>query len=287
MTAIPFQDVSLPTTPGAAPKEVMGFDLYCPAEISNPPIETLDDLDQDFVDDSNQQDDDENNNYFRDADELAAENESIRAFVNANLPAILNHWRVARKETTMEAFERQTGGNIWIPFSTDLNSSSEVDVEERQVFNAMAQLYNRNVAPSAPNGYNLFQKAWNQNAGHRHVQSLDGDESIVLLRYKSVAQLQSYYDYLRRMEQQSHDVTDTDDANRHSMFAILRSGRENAIGQALNVPTAPIAYTAGGDWATVPFGAPVVHPYLYQHTFSRQQSTANYAPFVMNAPLPT
>ena len=80
----------------------------------------------------------------------------------------------------------------------------------------MQSRYKHTVAPSAPNGYNLFAKAWDQEVGRHHLQALAGDNDIVLLCPKSAFQLQDY-DFLQSLESEAHHVTDAEEANRSTV----------------------------------------------------------------------
>ena len=293
---LPFRHVSSPTVDAAAPQEYMGFDTYaestrCPETGSGNDDNSNDEEDEIDVED---EDNSVQNNteavttndtedQLPDAAELEAA-ERVFEQVRNNIGRILNHRRYEGRETTMEAFKRQTGGNAWIPFSKNLESNDEVDVKERQLFDKLQSQYKRNVAPSDPNGYNFFEKAWDQEVGRRHLQALAGDNDIVLLRPKSTVQLQEYYDFLQSLEKDANHVTDAEEANRRSLFSTLKRARVEATGQVQSNPTAPIAYPTATGPMYVPFGAPVLHPEIFRHPFQQHQSPANQAPFYMNLP---
>ena len=318
---LPFKDVSCPTIDASAPQERMGFDTYAGFdEAADDDNNTMGDNDDNAGEDEDDDDDDGDDDggdgddgdgddgdgndgdggdddggddaidddLTPDASELNYA-EDVYQQVREAIGPILNRRRYeGGRETTMEAFNRQTGGSSWVPISQDLKTKDKVDVEEQRYFNELESQFKRSVAPSAAHGYDLFAKAWEQEVGRRHLQAMAGDESIVLLRPKSVAQLQDHFDFLQTLERDAHHVTETEEANRRGLFSQLKRARIDATGQAKSVACAPITYPTAtvGARMIVPFGAPTVHPQLFSHAFTQQQSTANQAPFFMNPPQP-
>jgi len=186
----------------------------------------------------------------------------------------------------MEAFVRQSGGQPWIPFSQNLQSTDAVDREEHRVFNEMSAEYNRSVAPSAAHGYNAFALAWDQLVGDRYQKKLEeGDDSIVLLRPKSVTQLQSFYDYLQRLGgQANHSTEGIHETAQQLMHRALKDSRREMSGQVTTTPAAPIAYpTALPDAGQlIPLGAAVMQHSIFANSFLQvNQTAANYAPFAL------
>jgi len=92
---------------------------------------------------------------------------------------------IEANETTLKVFKRLTNQQAWHPFSNAATS-------------AIWYKCRRNVRPPAQNGHHCFANAWNVEVADQHRRHIDGDNSVVLTRWKSAIQLEKHYNTLQQ-----------------------------------------------------------------------------------------
>jgi hypothetical protein len=193
----------------------------------------------------------------------------------------------------MAAFTRQSGGNPWIPFSRDLKTTNAIEKEEHAIFDEKASQYQRNAAPSSAYGYNKFQTWWNREAADRWTKSIE-DEAVILIRPKSVPNLQAHYDFLQEISRQAVQATENNETEnaRRQMCRTLNQSRRAVEGRIAIMPATPLVYPAvePGTFQFVPIGAAMMQPQIFAPALSmiqaatattRAAATGNAAPWVM------
>jgi hypothetical protein len=94
-------------------------------------------------------------------------------------------------ETTMQAFRHLAGNESLMLFEKD-SLGSPVAKDEHELFIQMSPSYKRNATTSSPTGYNVFQKAWCQEAGRQMFASQEAGNNEKTIHYQSRLQLQQY-----------------------------------------------------------------------------------------------
>jgi hypothetical protein len=105
---------------------------------------------------------------------------------------------VTGRENTLEAFQRLTCGESWIPFRSPNSSTepTEIEKEESDVFERMQVNYQRDGRSTASN-YKAFERDWNNEVSRRFRLWSRGDDSVIQIRVKSRQQLQQYFDDIK------------------------------------------------------------------------------------------
>jgi len=158
--------------------------------------------------------------------------------------------------------------------------------EEDKLFRELAGDYNRHVSPSAPKGYRNFCAKWNSIAGERLHRAMLGEQNVVVIFRKSVAQLQEYFDYLEEVKRAASGTGEADEEARILMHQQLRSSRTEVTEPALE-RVGPLQYSQA-LYQTVPLGNPsALNPGIVGGTVQgRLQTAGNCAPFLV-CPVPT
>jgi len=296
---LPFPDVSMPRKDPSAPSEQLGYylGLSLPRVAEEEGLQIVEveaeedgrvaDGDND-VNDSATSADSADFDAGNDAADIAAAT-TLTNFVLSMAP-ILQHRRTERRESTMQAFVRQSGGDPWIPFSCNLKTNNAIEKEEHRLFDENAPHYQRGAAPSSPKGYLHFAKWWEREVADRLQKSAE-DEEIVLIRPKSIAQLQAHYDLLQEVSRRAVQPTDNNDAElaRRRMCRTLRNSRQAMEGQIATVPATPVIYPSvvPGTMQCVPIGAALMQPQIFAAALTMLQASmattvaGNAAPWQM------
>jgi len=259
---IPFNDVSMPRKDPSAPPEKIGYRLG---------LEMAEDMN-----------DNSNGGVCEEATEEAVDN------LCNDMAALLQHRRTERRETTMEAFIRQSGGNPWIPFAENLHTTNPIEKAEHELFDAMSQNYERGATPSAAKGYQQFARDWEREVADRLAKSTDG-ETVVLVRPKSIAQLQAFYDYLQSKRLEAAQPTDESTENvRRTTHRTLLESRVAMNGRVSTAAAFPLQYPMAGPGHTVPLGVAVLQPQLFHASLAEASNgcAANAAPWQMRIQQP-
>ena len=292
---LPFPDISMPRKDPNAPAESLGY--YLGLGPSSPAVPAEDGLQiVDVVDDSaDPQWDNEttaNQSETTDAAENATEIDITPELAEKALTTmaeILHYRRTStRPESTMDAFERQSGGNPWIPFSRDLQTTNAVEKEEHRIFDEASPQYERKAASTK--GYSRFQQWWQQEVAKRWRQSVE--EDVIQIRPKSVTQLQEHYDYLQQVARQANESTGNDETEnaRRQMSRTLYHSRQAAEGRVTTIPATPIVYpnVVPGTSQFVPIGAAMMQPQIFADALSMAHARATFnssaAPWIMLKP---
>jgi len=277
---VPFADVSMPRKDPSAPVEAIGYCLG----LSSRPNDGNDIIEQEEEVSLQRNDDatDEDEGGIATADRVAE-----------MMAPILQHRRTERRESTMEAFVRQSGGDPWIPFSRNMRTTNAIEREEHRIFREESPKYKRTVAPSAPSGYGKFAEWWESEVAERLRKSIEdgGDESVIIIRPKSVIQLQEHFDYLESIARQTLQPTDDEtDTVRRAMNRTMAESRRSIppVSTALATPVQyPAATPTAGHW--VPVGAAMMQPNIFAPASLVQRQIAqigNVAPWSLRVQQP-
>jgi len=283
--SLPFADVSMPRKDPSAPVEKIGYGLGLGTASDEGSGLTIIDTVADSTDGDESQE-------ATPGDIAVA---PVLAQLTQEMAPILNHRRTEQRESTMEAFMRQSGGEPWVPFSRDLQTDNEVDREEHKVFDLLSQQYERNASPSSAKGYFQLAKAWEREVAQRIRSSVEnGDDDIVLIRPKSVAQLQQHYDYLQEVSRiAAQPETDATVAlERQRMNQTLRESRAAVNGLVTTTAARPVQYptAVAALGHTVPLGLALMQPSIFGAALGLaiDSNIGNIAPFrIPNMPQAT
>jgi hypothetical protein len=294
---LPFPDISMPRKDPNAPAESLGY--YLGLGLSSPAVSAEDGFQiVEVVDDSPDSESENETTANQSETTEAAENATeiditpeLAEKALTTMAEILHYRRTStRPESTMDAFERQSGGNPWIPFSRDLQTTNAVEKEEHRIFDETSPQYERKAALTSTKGYSRFQQWWQQEVAKRWRQSVEDD--VIQIRQKSVTQLQEHYDYLQQIARQANQSTGDDETEnaRRQMSRTLYHSRQAAEGRVTTIPATPIVYptVVPGTSQFVPIGAAMMQPQIFADTLSMAQARAafniNAAPWIMLQP---
>ena len=291
---LPFPDISMPRKDPNAPAESLGYSLglgpSSPAVLAEDGLQIVEVVD-DSPDSQSENETTANQSETTEAAENATEIDITPELAEKALTTMAEilHYRrtTTRPESTMDAFERQTGGNPWIPFSRDLQTTNAVEKEEHQIFDEASPQYERKAALTSTKGYSRFQQWWSQEVAKRWRQSVEDD--VIQIRPKSVTQLQEHYDYLQQIVRQANQSTGNDETEnaRRQMCRTLYHSRQAAEGRVTTIPATPIVYptVVPGTSQFVPIGAAMMQPQIFAGALSMAQARAtfniNAAPWTM------
>jgi hypothetical protein len=287
---LPFPDISMPRKDPNAPAESLGY--YLGLGLSSPAVLAEDGLQIVEVDDDSPDSLSENETTANQSETAEIDiTPELAEKALTTMAEILNFRRTStRPESTMGAFERQSGGNPWIPFSRDLQTTNVVEKEEHRIFDEMSPQYERKAALSSTKGYTRFQQWWQQEVAKRWRQSVEDD--VIQIRPKSVTQLQQHYDFLQQIARQADQSTCNDETEnaRRQMCRTLYHSRQAAEGRVTTIPAAPIVYptVVPGTSQFVPIGAAMMQPQIFADALSMAQARATFnttaAPWIMLQP---
>jgi hypothetical protein len=162
------------------------------------------------------------------------------------------------RESTIEAFQRLTNQNAWIPFR-DPNSAtphSAIDRAEAELYDEWMSEGNPRYSLSVLSGcrsFKAFERDWNNEVTRRfRLWSREGDEATVQLRYKSKLQLQQHYNRMAEIASLRARLPQDED-HRRNLDEQLRTNRLAVDPAPTPEDTTPPTYN--GDGIT-PFGCP-------------------------------
>ena len=290
---LPFPGLSVPTLPPKQVREQFGFNVAPGAVeiVSHPSITTdtaaaVENAEAD--DDVDPQEDPIDLAEFTEELELQVEAdteppEEDNAEDTVSIAAERIVPNIRANETTMKAYERLTNQQAWYPFSD--TPITKLDKEEFAQFDTMSEECHRNVTPRSRQGRQAFAAAWNVEVAERYKNYIEGDQSVILIRRKSVIQLQKHYDNLqqkKRLAQQSD--SQRDEELRREWRQTLRTTRREVPDIPAMQPPAPTQYPTNG---MVPFGMPMaLNPTILQGAMqglvAQEANTTIGRPFVVH-----
>jgi hypothetical protein len=187
---------------------------------------------------------------------------------------------IRRSETTMEAYERLTNKQPWIPFNSGNCTMTEVDRAEVDLFEEMRCDYSLSAPLRAPNGLNSFKVAWNLKVAERYKEKIEtGDETIVLINRKNVDYLRDHWQRVNSRNATGQRVEPTNQGETSElerMNETLRSNRRNVSVPPLQQAT-PIHYAQDGQ---MPVGRPMIlNTNIVAHGLVPASNNARIAPW--------
>ena len=191
---------------------------------------------------------------------------------------------VRKKETTMQAFQRLTNNQPWIPFYHGVGPLTLLQQEERKLWDEMASDYKRKLLPRhrSGQGFHSFMIAWNLEAGKRYkLVAMDGDEdNVVLINKKSVIQLQEHFDWIQQNISSAARLESPEDVQAHrtnveTLNSTLRRSRQAMVDPGPVAQAQPIVYPQVGP---CPVGNPL--------TFNADIVTRALQPALQRNPVP-
>ena len=193
---------------------------------------------------------------------------------------------IQARESTMQAFQRLTNNQPWIPFHSAVGPRSRLQEAEIALFEEMAKDYNYKLSPrdSSGKGYKAFETAWNLEVAKRYRASVvDGDEDVVLIHRKSVIQLQAHWKKTQELLGEAARMEDEDAVgasanNRNQMNAVLRQSRDSVPRMPPVMMAQPIMYPELG---TAAFGNPLTFNASIARTAVAPAPQRNPAPWIV------
>jgi hypothetical protein len=162
------------------------------------------------------------------------------------------------RETTLQAFNRLTSDQSWIPFRMPDSTCpcTDIDQAEADYFNEMESSYSMN-SKSGPKSYKNFSVAWNLEVSRRFKLWSQGEDDALQIRLKSARQLEEYYikrHQLLSLQSTIRNATD-DDNDREFLNTQLDSTRSQLPPRQDPHVVSPPVYTPQPNSIT-----PFAHP---------------------------